>query len=245
MSFTGLLKARVKDLISRDQERNWKQQPIQVKISGDGARMRRNSSFILLSFSLLQAGDDVMSFNGNHTIAIVKVSERYSTLKESFGTAFTEINETIKQGHITVDDSKFNVEFFLGGDYKFLPLMMGMKGATSIYSCLWCKIAKDLRWKVDFDLDHYNTPSLLRTLEEMTKMSQKKGTQEKYSCEHEPLIKIELNHVVIDELHLLRILDVLINNLVTEEVEWDKTENFNRRKKDLQDSHIKKTSVYH
>ena len=76
MSFTGLLKARVLDLISREKETNWKEHPIQVKISGDGARMTRNSSFILLSFSLLQAGDGVMSSSGNHTIAIVKGSER-------------------------------------------------------------------------------------------------------------------------------------------------------------------------
>jgi len=135
MSFTTLLKARVQDLISRDKETNWKEHPIQVKISGDGARMTRNSSFILLSFSLLQAGDDVMSSSGNHTIAIVKGSESYSTLKESFSNVFSEINEAIKQGHITVNDYEYNLEFFLGGDYKFLLLMMGMKGAH-FYLCL-------------------------------------------------------------------------------------------------------------
>ena len=71
-------------------------------------------------------------------------------------------------------------------------------------------------------------------------MSQKKGTQDKYSCEHEPLLKIELDHVVLDELHLLlRITDVLINNLVKEAVEWDKKDNFNKRKADQKDSHIK------
>ena len=95
MSFTGLLKARVLDLISREKETNWKEHPIQVKISGDGARMTRNSSFILLSFSLLQAGDDVMSSSGNHTIAIVKRSESYNTLKEAFGAVFSEIKDTL------------------------------------------------------------------------------------------------------------------------------------------------------
>jgi len=74
----------------------------------------------------------------------------------------------------------------------------------------------------------------------MTKMSQKKGTQDKYSCEHEPLLKIELDHVVLDELHLLlRITDVLINNLVKEAVEWDKKDSCNKRKADQKDSHIK------
>lgn len=94
--------------------------------------MTRNSSFILLSFSLLQAGDDVMSAGGNHTIAIVKGSESYNTLNESFGMVFNEINNLINEKQITINDSKFNLEFFLGGDYKFLLIMMGMKGATSI-----------------------------------------------------------------------------------------------------------------
>ena len=59
-------------------------------------------------------------------------------------------------------------------------------------------------------------------------------TQDKYSCEHEPLLKIELVHAVLDELHLLlRITDVLINNLVKEVVKWEKKDNFNK-----QDSHI-------
>ena len=92
MSFTGLLKARVLDLISRQKETNWREHPIQVKISGDGARMTGNSSFILLYFSLLQAGDDVMSSSSNPIIAIVRGSESYNTLKEAFGAVFSEIN---------------------------------------------------------------------------------------------------------------------------------------------------------
>jgi len=71
-------------------------------------------------------------------------------------------------------------------------------------------------------------------------MAPKKGKQEKYSCEHEPLLNIELDHVVLDELHLLlRIRDVLINNLVIEVVEWDRKENWNKRKADQKDSHLK------
>lgn len=58
--------------------------------------MTRNSAFILLLFSLLQAGDDVMSAGGNHTITIIKGSESYNTLKESFGTVFNEINKLIE-----------------------------------------------------------------------------------------------------------------------------------------------------
>ena len=52
-----------------------------IKISGDEARMTRNSSFILMSFALLDLGDDMMAAKGNHTIAVVKDIENYSTLQ--------------------------------------------------------------------------------------------------------------------------------------------------------------------
>lgn len=45
----------------------------------------------------------------------------------------------------------------------------------------------------------------------MNELAQKKSAKEKYCCEHKPLVKIELDHVILDKLHLLlRILDVLI-----------------------------------
>ena len=40
---------------------------IKVKLSGDGARMSRVSNFILLSFSILQSADDLLSSKGNIT----------------------------------------------------------------------------------------------------------------------------------------------------------------------------------
>ena len=40
--------------------------------------------------------------------------------------------------------------------------------------------------------------------------------------QHEPLLDIELDHVVPDELHLLlRITDVLINNIITSAIRYD------------------------
>ena len=186
-----------------------------------------------------------MSAGGNHTVAIVKGSECYQTLQESFATVFNEINELIQDKQpLTINNSSFNLEFFLGGDYKFLLLMLGMKGATSIYACLWCKIAKTKRWNMEFDLEHYNKSPLKRTLQEVITLGRKKGNTEKYSCEHEPLLKVDLDHVVLDELHLLlHIMDVLINNLVRETVEWDKKENFNKRKANQNDTHLKNLQI--
>ena len=50
---------------------------IKIKINGDGARMTRNSNFILLSFPILQTRESVMSDKGNRTLGIVNGSQSY------------------------------------------------------------------------------------------------------------------------------------------------------------------------
>ena len=97
--------------------------------------MTRKSSFILLSFSLLQGQNSVMSASGHRTFAVVKGSESYETLNDSFGAVFQEINDLIEASEITIDNLKFDLEFFLGGDYQFL-LMLGMKSVTSNFACI-------------------------------------------------------------------------------------------------------------
>ena len=59
MAFTDLLQERIKEHLASHSDDNDK--PVKVKISRDGARITKNSSFILLSFALLQAGENVMS----------------------------------------------------------------------------------------------------------------------------------------------------------------------------------------
>lgn len=96
-----------------------------------------------------------------------------------------------------------------------------------------------------FNLEHYNKSPLQRILLEVIRIARKKGNQEKYSCEHEPLLKIELDYVVLDELHLLlRIMHALINNLVEETVEWDKKENSSEKSWTKEES-FKKSRINH
>ena len=80
VSFIPLLKERVKSFIASNPTFN-SDETIRIKISGDGAKMTHSSNFLLLSFSLLQQKDAVMSARGNHTIAVVKGEEKYGTLK--------------------------------------------------------------------------------------------------------------------------------------------------------------------
>lgn len=207
MLFSNLLKERLRDYLASHP--NVHEDTIRIKISRDGARMTCNFSFILMSFALPDLGDDVMVAKGNHTIAVVKGKENYSTLQESFGDVFLEINKLNSEKKIKVNDRVINLEFFLGGDYKFILLMMGLKGAMSYYACVWCKVHKNDRSKMDLDLDYYHSSDLKRTLKEMNELAQKQNAKEKYCCEHKPLVNIEMDHVILDELHLLlRIIDI-------------------------------------
>ena len=159
--FSDLFKKRLTDYLASHP--NGHEDTMRIKISGDGATMTRNSSFILMTFALLDLGDDMMAAKGNHTIAVVKGKENYSTLLESFGDVFQEINKLNSEKKIKVNDRVINLEFFLGGDYKFILLMMGLKGATSYYACVWCKVHKNDRWKMDLDLDDCHSSDLKRT----------------------------------------------------------------------------------
>ncbi len=200
-------------------------EPIKVKISCDGAKMSRSANIMILSFSLLQTEDLVMSSKGNRTIGVVNGPEHYETIETSFSEFINDINSVNQNGKIKVNDTEVAVELFLGGDYKFLLMAMGMSGATSDHTCLWCKVHKLLRWDMSKDLSYYNE-ELNRTLQEIKELSSSSKT---FSCVKRPLFNILLDHIILDELHLmLRITDRMTENLITEVMEKDSKEDFNK-----------------
>lgn len=201
--------------------------------------MTQKSNYILLSCALLQRQDEVMSAKGNHTIAVVNGSEKYETLQVSFKTTFSEIDSLIDKGTIIVGGQQVKLEFFLEGDYTFLLTVMGLKGATSLYACLWCKIHKDKRWETDKHFHHFNSPPMMRTLLEIKELV-KKGKGD-YCCVKVPLLNIDLDHVIVDELHLLlRVMDVMLDNIITEVIDWGKDEDFEKTSKEARGIHFKK-----
>ena len=144
--------------------------------------------------------------------------EKYDTLEHSFSSAIIEINSVLEAGLIEVDGKTVKVEMFLGGDYKFLLLTMGLSGATSAYACLWCLIHKLERWDTSERIEYYNSEEMKRTLAHIKSML----PLNKFSVINKPLFNIELDHVILDELHLMmRITDRLTENLITEVMERD------------------------
>ena len=182
INFTSTLADHVKDLLTDKPE--LQQEKIQVKLSGDGARMTRSTNFMMFSFALLQK-PNVMSSKSNRTMAIVNGKEEYETLASSLKDFFQEVNLLIERGTILIDGQEVQLEFFLGGDFKFLAMIMGLNSATANYSCLWCKIHKQNRWDTSKSCYFFHEDGQKRTLEEINKnLCQEKC--DNFGCIHPP-----------------------------------------------------------
>ena len=238
VSFKDLLRERIAEHVTTHPSIITNNKPVQVKISGDGACTTRNSNFILLSFGLLQAPNDIMTAKGNYTIGVVNGKENYTTVQKCFKDILADINQLVDEKEINVDGQTIKLDFFLGGDYKLILLILGLSSATSNHACAWCKIHKDERWNMMHDLNYYCSSELKRTLKDL-KESCTKHSKENFCCINPPLLNIELDHVLPDELHLLlRIMDVLTGNLVKDAINWDLQDNWNKKKCEHVHTHL-------
>ena len=92
------------------------------------------------------------------------------------------------------------------------------------------------------DSGYYDAKPLKRTIQEMFELATKKSG-ENYCCCHEPLLVIPLDHIILDELHLmLRITDILIENLIEDAMQWDDKESssYSKKRSVEKSEHVKK-----
>lgn len=185
---------------------------INVKITGDGTQVSRSMHILVLAFTILDGSENPNSPSGNHTIAMLNAQEKYEHLSHAVKDITNEI-QSIQS--ITIDGHKFNIQFFLGADIKYLAICLGIQAANAKYSCIWCKCPAEERH--DTSKSWCSVEDGRRTVEEIQHLALGKNTG-KYSCIHQPLFpSIPIDRVVPDILHLfLRISDILINLLILE-----------------------------
>ncbi|XP_065903646.1 uncharacterized protein [Dysidea avara] len=153
-----------------------------------------------------------------HVLSVIKASEEYETIAEGMKGSLDKINSLLKDPHITINDEIYDVELFLCSDYKMILLLMGLKKASSQYACVWCKVDQKDRWDTGIEDTEYLVTNR-RTLESLYEDYREK----QYSCKHLPLVHIETDHIIPDELHLLlRITDILLKNFIATAVAHDK-----------------------
>ncbi|CAH3140038.1 unnamed protein product [Pocillopora meandrina] len=157
-----------------------------------------------------------MSEKGNYVLAILKTSENYDNLKESLSDLTQEMSKLNK---VTVEGKTYNIEYFLGGDWKFLACVYGLGAANQDYACIWCKCPRGQRHDIQRVWSLSNSAQGARSLEEISSFAKSKNQctkSKQFICKNNPLFPfIPLDHVVIDTLHLLlRISDNLIELLI-------------------------------
>lgn len=77
------------------------------------------------------------------------------------------------------------------------------------------------------------------TLKEMKELV--KEGKVNFCCVEEPLLNIELNHVIVDELHLLlRVMDVMLENIITDANVWYKADDFEKASSQPKGLHLQK-----
>jgi hypothetical protein len=124
--------------------------------------------------------------------------ENYEQIKNSLEKILTKIKEITE---INVNGKFYNIKFFLGGDLKFLSIVLGIKAANSHHCCPWCHFDKskkcDLNKKWDISRTHEIAERMLA--------GQQLGYQKKALFDF-----ITFENCVIDILHLLlRVTDQL------------------------------------
>ncbi|XP_068757380.1 uncharacterized protein [Montipora capricornis] len=200
--------------------------------------MTRLTNYVILSYCILTETEDTLSAKGTNTIAVMSGSECYDSLKTGFKECWDEINQVIDDGQLEISPGhNIPIEVFLGGDYKFLLLVSGRSAANSNYACLWCKIHKDRRWDMSVPYDTYSKPPMSLTLDDIKKFS-KKG---EFCCVESPLLNVPLDHIILDELHLLlRFTDVLLSNLLEDAMELDDKDDYTKKRGEPKGIHLRK-----
>lgn len=147
----------------------------------------------------------------------MKTKEEYLGLRAALRNIVKDVNQLSKEGKIQVDDTtNVKLEFF--GDYKFVLLVMGMKSAKCDHACIYCLASILQRCNVGLPPSFFQTPAMKRKLSDHWHSDP--------GCVHMPLFCIPLDHVIIDELHLmLRITDRLEKGLIMSAVYYDEKAN--------------------
>ncbi len=196
-----------------------------MKLTGDGTNIGKRLHVVNFGFTILDEGEKAYSAERNRCLAIIKEPESYESLQKSLADIVKEVESLTS---ITVNDHKFTIEYYLGGDWKFLALATGIDSAASTYACIWCKCpslerhSTSLKWSVS-DPEHG-----ARTVTENITIAGSRKKQ--YNVSHKPIFPtIPLTRVVVDNLHMfLRVTDVLIDLLIAELRKRDSLDKVNR-----------------
>ena len=154
---------------------------MKVKLTGDGTNIGKDMHIVNVAFTLLDKGEIAYTAASNHCIAILKESKNYEAMKLGLKDIIHEV-ESIQQ--IAVYDLNFDVQFYLGGDWKFLATATGIDAAMSTHACIWCKCPAVERHDSEQVWSIINVSLGARTIEENVAIGS--SCSKRYNVSHSP-----------------------------------------------------------
>ena len=97
---------------------------IRVKLTGDGTDIG-SLHIVIFGFTIPEVGMGAKSAAGNHPLCILKDTEDYEQLQIGLRDIISETSDIQKNG-VVVQGTKYEIDFLLGGDWKFLACVCGM-----------------------------------------------------------------------------------------------------------------------
>ena len=147
-------------------------------------------SWILnFAFTIIDEGNKAHSASGNHCIAIFKEPESYSAMKLCLQDIVADINAL---SMIIVCEQAFEIEYYLGGDWKFLAMITGIDSASSTYACIWCKCPALNRYDTTQKWSIDDITLGARTIEENKRIAQSRS--KRFNVTNESILRSSLLH---------------------------------------------------
>ena len=165
-SLRARLLYRIECLINRNKKDHISTpQIIRIKLTADGTRIVRSLDIVNIAFTIIDEGCRAKSVLGNYSLAILKVSEQYEELRAGLADIISEAKDIEV---LTIQDQVFTIQFYLGGDLKFLAIACGIESATAQHACVWCKCNKSQRSNMQLEWSISDPRKGARTIEEIS-----------------------------------------------------------------------------
>ena len=157
---------------------------VQVKLTGDGTYIARSIHVINFAFTLFNEGSLAQSVFGNHPLSIIQIPENYESLVQALSDI---VDEASALQSIEINGNTHSIEYFLGGDMKFLATVCGIEAANARFSCVWCKCPATHRWDMKKEWSAFDTSKGARTISEI-EGNLKVTKAKRFGCCNTPMI---------------------------------------------------------
>ena len=138
---------------------------IKIKVSGDETNIGKPLHILNVTYTIINEDSAAMSEKENYVLAIIKTTEEYNKIRDSLADLIDDMRNL---DSINIDD---DIEYFLGGDWKFLACVCGIGCANQDYACIWCKCPRLQRWDTSKMWPIRDTSMGARTVKEIAEHS--------------------------------------------------------------------------